>query len=481
MQPIFIGLIQIGINMKKFTVSAIAMALIAVFPTVSQAETDLSKIEARLQALEKRAEQAELRAAAAEHKAQQLEQIMASKNVSTQVTQPVLSPKSEPLKTSKPAVGVQYNNEYGELKLYGDVEFNMDAASRKGQITSIRTALGKDKEPNKSDNWDINGRILIGLDGKHTKDNGNYAGFTVQPLADMTGKMNLDDAAFYFGQQNHWEAKIGRYEAYDMFPLGQDTFIQYSGNTANDLYGDGFGYIYMMKEGRGRSGDGGSVQLSKSLDDWYFEINALVEDGTSLFDSDTYHGYQLDNKKNFIYLRPVIAWQPNAFKIAAAMESQVINNAYGSTVDGKWQDMSKRNGYGMTLGWNTLEKDPDNGLQLTLSAAYLDATSEKDLSVGGYGLWRKLQLGYIFAHNDIKDFNIDNISADPNSVLNRVPGKYDIHTVYTSYELPKILDLDNYKIYLGAYYSRINADNQNMVSGHDNDRYGFRARFKYFF
>ncbi len=66
-----------------------------------------------------------------------------------------------------------------------------------------------------------------------------------------------------------------------MFPLGQDTFVQYSGNTANDLYSDGFGYIYMMKEGR--SGDG-SVQLSHSLDDWYFEINALVEDGTVLFD-----------------------------------------------------------------------------------------------------------------------------------------------------------------------------------------------------
>lgn len=34
-----------------------------------------------------------------------------------------------------------------------------------------------------------------------------------------------------------------------MFPLNQDTFIEYSGNTANDLYSDGYGYIYMMKEG----------------------------------------------------------------------------------------------------------------------------------------------------------------------------------------------------------------------------------------
>lgn len=32
-------------------------------------------------------------------------------------------------------------------------------------------------------------------------DNGNFAGFSVQPLADLNGKMNLDDAVFFFGQE----------------------------------------------------------------------------------------------------------------------------------------------------------------------------------------------------------------------------------------------------------------------------------------
>ncbi|WP_142762047.1 glycosyltransferase family 2 protein, partial [Klebsiella pneumoniae] len=31
------------------------------------------------------------------------------------------------------------------------------------------------------------------------------AGFSVQPLADMDGKMNLDDAVFFFGQQDDWK------------------------------------------------------------------------------------------------------------------------------------------------------------------------------------------------------------------------------------------------------------------------------------
>lgn len=135
----------------------------------------------------------------------------------------------------------------------------------------------------------------------------------------------------------------------------------------------------------------------------------------------------------------------------------------------------------MTLGWNSLLSDPDNGLQLTFSTAYLDASAEKDLSVGGYALWHRTQLGYIFAHNDIKDFNPAKISNDPNFVLNTIPGKYDIHTLYASYELPRIFSLDNYKIYLGAYYSKIDSNSNDLINKRDDDRYGFRARIKYLF
>ena len=148
---------------------------------------------------------------------------------------------------------IECDTPQGQLKLYGDVEFNVDAASSKQQLSSLKETADKKNKPADKDRWDINGRILIGLDGYREINDKNFAGFVVQPLADLSGDMNLDDAAFYFGQKQEWNIKIGRYEAYDMFPLGQDTFIEYSGNTANDLYEDGFGYIYMMKEGRGRS------------------------------------------------------------------------------------------------------------------------------------------------------------------------------------------------------------------------------------
>lgn len=105
-----------------------------------------------------------------------------------------------------------------------------------------------------------------------------------------------------------------------MFPLNQDTFVEYSGNTANDTYSDGFGYIYMMKEGRGRSNSGGSMMFNSQYNNWYFETNLLIEDGTSIFANKEYHGNKLYNNKNVIYFRPVIAWNNNNFKVAVALE-----------------------------------------------------------------------------------------------------------------------------------------------------------------
>ncbi|WP_336845413.1 carbohydrate porin, partial [Providencia rettgeri] len=51
---------------------------------------------------------------------------------------------------------------------------------------------------------------------------------------------------------------------------------------------------------------------------------------------------------------------------------------------------------------------------------------------------------------------------------------------YSSYELPNILNMNNFKIYLGAYYSVIDAKDID-VKNSEKDRYGARARFKYFF
>ncbi|OAT46533.1 putative glycoporin [Proteus hauseri ATCC 700826] len=495
---------------------SLAIGLVLTIPLSAYAQTDMSAIEARLNALEQRAANAEARAAVAEKKAAHLEQLIMSGTGSGKLIQlennssnnmeqriAVLEQQSEDTQakatqtqtrldelgqqqvstsSNKESQGLfSTNTDWGNLKLYGDVEYNIDAASKKGQLTSMRSMPGNQKEFSDSEKWSLNGRILIGVDGERELQNGNYAGFSAQPMADMTGKMNLDDAVFYFGQRDKWQYKIGRYEAYDMFPLNQDTFVEYSGNTANDLYGDGFGYIYMMKEGRGRSSDGGSMMVNTQYDNWYFELNALVEDGTSVFKDSEYHGRKLDNRKNVIYMRPVVAWQKDNFTIAAAVDGNVITNAYGyEDADGNFQDQSRRTGYGLTLKWDTLSEDPINGIVANLSTAYLDAKNENDFSIGGNVLWQKFQLGYIYAHNDIKAYDKKVIGSN-DSYLTINPGKYNINTVFASYELPNILGMDNFKTYLGAYYSHIDGKDDINVESGDKDRYGARVRFKYFF
>ena len=457
-------------------VKTLALIVSAFCTTGAMAAKDTQRLEDKLAQLEARLEKAETRAAKAEAQIQDLKQ----QQQTVAVANPVVVESTEP-STAQTAPKLTLSG-YGDIKFYGDVEFNMDAASKSGSLTSMKTSANKDWAPGSHERWDINGRLLLGFDGYKRMENGNFAGFSVQPLADLTGKMNLDDAVFFFGTENDWKVKVGRFEAYDMFPLNQDTFVEYSGNTANDLYSDGYGYIYMMKEGRGRSDSGGNFLMSKTLGNWYVEVNTLLEDGSSLFVDQQYHGVDLDNDKNVAYVPPVIAWQDGNFSTAIAMESNLVNNAYGyRDASGQWIDQSDRTGYGFTMTWNGQKTDPDDGIVANLNTAYMDATDEKDFTAGVNALWRNVELGYIYAHNQIDNFNTANFDADcDGDCWVTDPGDYDIHTIHASYLIPNVMKMKNFNIYLGAYASWVEA-HPNDGDDRNDERYGGRVRFKYYF
>jgi hypothetical protein len=462
--------------MKKLLFISLITGSALSFQTTYAAPSTSTTLEARLQQLEQRLRQAETRADNAERQIQQISHDDQTLKTTQELQMAAVDIKQKEPSNTKALTLSGYDN----LKLYGDVEFNMDGASRSGQLTSIKTNDNKNWKPGNNERWDINGRILIGLDGYRRNDNGQFSGFTVQPLADLHGKMNVDDAAFFFGEEKDWQAKVGRFEAYDMFPLNQDTFVEYSGNTANDLYSDGYGYIYMMKEGRGRSNSGGNFNLSKNIGNWYLELNTLLEDGTSLFVDKNYHGNNLTSDKNAVYLRPVVAWKGNAFSAAVAMESNVVNHAYGyENAQGQTVDQSRRNGYGLTLTWNGQVADPEEGIITNFSTAYLDAQDENDFSIGSNVLWHRLEVGYIYAHNNIDKFNDSGFMRDDRGdYAFDGAGKYSIHTVHTSYLIPDIMNMQNFNLYLGAYASMLETSD----TGSDgNTRYGVRARFKYYF
>ncbi len=267
-----------------------------------------------------------------------------------------------------------------------------------------------------------------------------------------------------------------------MFPLNQDTFIEYSGNTANDLYSDGYGYIYMMKEGRGRSSSGGNLLFSKTVDNWYFEVNTWWRTAVRCLSIRTIMVTRWKTAKMWCTCgRWVAAWQSGAWSAAAAIESNLVNNAYGyQSQSGRWVDQSNRTGYGLTMSWNTLKSDPQDGAVVNLSTALLDAADETDFSAGINALWHRVELGYIYAHNKIDQFNMAGVTSECDgdcAIL--APGRYDIHTLHTSWQLPNIMAMPNFNIYLGAYASWL--DSTAAKSGNPDERYGARVRFKYFF
>lgn len=464
--------------MKKSTLSlAIGLLLVA---NTGFAKTTNMTLEQRLAQLESRLEAAEGRAAKAEQQVETLrvQQAAEIKEIKdAQGNTPVNSEASAQethINANKPNLIL---SGYGDLKIYGDVEFNMDGESKHGLLAMTNPNYGSDPS---NEQWDVNGRILLGFDGMRKLNNGYFAGFSAQPLGDLSGTVNIDDAAFFFGKEDDWKIKVGRFEAYDMFPLNQDTFVEHSGNTANDLYDDGSGYIYMMKEGRGRSDSGGNFLMSKQIDDWYFELNTLLEDGTSLYNEGDYHGRTMEQQKNVAYLRPVIAWSPtDEFTVSTAMESNVVNNAYGYTnKNGEFVDQSDRTGYGMTMTWNGLKSDPDNGVVVNLNTAYLDANNEQDFTAAANVLWKRFELGYIYAHNKIDDYS--GVVCDNDCWIND-EGTYDIHTIHASYQFANVMDMQNFNIYLGTYYSILNSDGDGYNGDGSDDRYGARVRFKYYF
>ncbi|GAM70471.1 glycoporin [Vibrio sp. JCM 19236] len=157
-----------------------------------------------------------------------------------------------------------------------------------------------------------------------------------------------------------------------MFPVGLDVFLEYSGDTSNDLYTDGSAYIYQMKEARGRGSDG-QIMYNQSFGNLYLELATMIGDRSSLF-ADSYQGVQVDrdNVKDSFLVRPVVAYQLGDFTLAASMESNLVSDAI---VDVNGRDISDRTGYGATVNW------ANDDWSVNANFAYMDAVDEENMSM----------------------------------------------------------------------------------------------------
>ncbi|KHT62309.1 porin [Photobacterium gaetbulicola] len=352
------------------------------------------------------------------------------------------------------------DNEQGSFSIGGDVEFDFNY-----QDNDKADQLNRGKDSN----YNQTGRVLIEFAGERKTESGHYLAIKAQPLMDSNGDVNLDDAYFSFGQQGGWDLRMGRFEAYDMFPVGQDTFLEYSGDTANDLYRDGAGYVYQMKEARGRATSAGQLMYSQSFDNLYVELASVIGERADLFGTNTsdekvtYHGREVESNKDAIVLRPVVAYQMGDFRIAGAIEANLVKDA---VIDSEGNDVSDRIGYGLTANYTL------NDLSVNANVAYLDALNEKDTSVGLNVLWKGFGIGYVYGVND---FDAKSGFYD---------GKVKIDTFYASYEFANVLDVEDFSIYLGAFHTSLNEEGTRLNDGamfSELDDKGARVRFKYFF
>lgn len=337
------------------------------------------------------------------------------------------------------------DNDKGNFSIGGNVELNFNY---------------QDRESNTNGNSEFNqdGRVLIEFAGEKYSSTGYYVGVKAEPLFESTGAVALDDAYFTFGKQDGWAITAGRFEAYDMFPVGLDVFLEYSGDTANDLYSGDSAYIYQMKEARGRGSDG-QIMYNQTFGDLYLELSSMIGDRTDLF-ADTYHGVEIDREasKDSFIVRPVIAYQMGDVTLAAAMEKNLVSDAI---VDVNGRDISDRTGYGLTANWTA------GDWAVNANLAYLDAVDETNSSVGVNALYSGFGLGYIYAANEYDS--------------SWATGDVNVGTVYASYEFSDVLNVEDFSVLLGSYYTSVENDTAHSEAFAEHDDFGARVRLFYEF
>jgi 5-hydroxyisourate hydrolase-like protein (transthyretin family) len=308
--------------------------------------------------------------------------------------------------------------------------------------------------------FDQSGRIAINFSGQKNSEDGNhYVKFFAEQVMETSGNVGLDDSWFSVGATDGWDLRVGRFEAFDMFPVGQDIFFEHTGDTSNELYTDGNAYLYQMKEGRGR-GDTGQIMYSQTFNNLYVELATMIGDRSNFFSGNTYHGAVIDTatKDSFI-VRPVVAYQMGDFRLAASLETNLVSD----TVTAEGVDIGDRTGYGFTANYNT------GNLDVNANVAYMDAVDETNSSAGVNATWYGFGVGYTYGLNDYE-----------NDKFGGAEGEIKVHSTMVSYVFSDIY-VENFDIALGAYYTTADADDSfTNINSDDNDA-GARIRFFYDF
>lgn len=247
--------------------------------------------------------------------------------------------------------GISVENDLGKFSVGGDVELDIDFT---------------DKNETDKQEFKQGGRVLVQFAAEHQVSGDRYLKMQAQPLLKTNDDVELDDAWFAMGKQADWEVKVGRFEAYDLFPVGQDTMLAYAGTEA-----------YRANAARGR-GDNGQLAFSKQLGNVYFEASSLFKNESAA-------------DQNAVFLRPVLAFQATeSFRIAGGVEANL-------TADKKDAD-NDFIGYGVTANYSA------DSLSINLNYAFRDfdtTGTKEDSAIGANLLFNGFGLGHVYSQNEL--------------------------------------------------------------------------------
>ncbi|GAL15926.1 putative glycoporin [Vibrio astriarenae] len=193
----------------------------------------------------------------------------------------------------------------------------------------------------------------------------------------------------------------------------------------------------------------------------------MLGDRSNLFDGGLdgkYHGKEIESSKDSFLLRPVLAYQTGDFKVAASVETNLVSDAI--VADGL--DISDRTGYGLTGSWTS------GDWLVNANVAYLDAVDENNFSAGVNALWNNVGLGYIHSINQYEN----------EAFSSWAEGDVSVSTWYASYAFLDVLEVQDFSILLGTYYTMVNnkLNQQSDVSAFaEEDDFGARVRLFYEF
>lgn len=314
--------------------------------------------------------------------------------------------------------GQTFDTAAGTLYLGGDVEFDY----------TTQTGEAYDGTSVESD-FNGSGRLLLDIHGERVLDNGVFAGFALNPTWGQNGDDGADDVWIKFGVKNNWALQAGHFEAMDLSPAGQDTYVAESGTT-----------MYRADYARGRNDEDGGAQMTftKSSDAVGFELTAQSQDDG-----------------NTVIIRPAVSADlSDKLAMSLGLELPVVGDTVGTNDSKDWI------GFGGAL---SLQATDD--LTLTARAAYLADDRDQTNSIDSYtaGLNAQFRNFFISALYGESDSDADALDTTETQV-------------YASYKIPAVMDLDNFDIYLGAGWSQAELNNASK-----DDVIGARVRLKYIF